>query len=104
IAMPIRGIVRDLSITYSPDRARDGRVVGFAAMVEDVTTRKAAEERARTILESITDAFYAVDCDWRFTYVNRLALEHFGRSPEALLGQPIWALFPELSDTKMEAL
>jgi PAS domain-containing protein len=48
--------------------------------------RQAASERA-ALLESITDAFYALDGQWRFTYVNQRALDHFRRDPEELLGR-----------------
>ena len=39
--------------------------------------REALAERA-TLLESITDAFYALDRGFRFTYLNQRALDHFG--------------------------
>ena len=44
--------------------------------------------------ESITDAFYALDREYRFTYVNQRALDHFGATRETLLGQVIWDAFP----------
>ncbi len=47
------------------------------------------------VLERISDAFYAVDRDWRFTYVNRRAEELWGRSQEELLGKSIWQEFPQ---------
>jgi signal transduction histidine kinase len=40
--------------------------------------QKAVLERA-TLLESITDAFYALDRRWRFTYVNQRALDFYGK-------------------------
>ncbi|WP_395672413.1 PAS domain S-box protein [Phenylobacterium sp.] len=54
----------------------------------------ALAERHREVLESISDAFYAVDADWRFAYVNRRAEEWWGRSRADLLGKPIWDEFP----------
>jgi PAS domain S-box-containing protein len=53
------------------------------------------------ILESITDAFVALDCDARFTYVNRHAerLMHVPR--EQLLGNRIWDQFPDLLASPM---
>ena len=47
------------------------------------------------ILESMTDAFVALDSDWRYVYVNRRAGEMFGRAPEQLIGRHIWTEFPE---------
>ena len=51
-------------------------------------------EMAR-ILERISDAFVALDSNWRYTYVNQQAAEIFGRRPEDLIGRHIWTEFPE---------
>ncbi len=39
------------------------------------------------VFGTFSDAFYAVDRRWRFTYVNRRAQELWGRSKEELLGK-----------------
>lgn len=69
---------------------------------EDVTERKLAEEalqesnrQIRNILESITDAFFALDSNWRFTYVNSEAEHVLQRPREELLGKNVWEEFPE---------
>ena len=80
-------------------------------MTRDITERREAEEqerllvreqaareRATDILESISDAFYAVDKEWRFTYINGKAEELWGRSREELLGKNVWEEFPEAED------
>ena len=54
-----------------------------------------ASEQRRRILESITDAFFAVNEDWTFTYVNRRAEEFLERSRDELVGQNMWDSFPE---------
>ncbi len=51
------------------------------------------------ILESITDAFYAVDSNWRFTYINHRAEEWWHRRREELLGTVLWDMFPEPEKT-----
>ena len=56
---------------------------------------QAANQQLTDILESISDAFYAVDDDWRFTYVNRRAETIWNKQREALLGQRIWDIFPQ---------
>jgi PAS domain S-box-containing protein len=89
-------------------RDEKGNVSGFAKLTRDITERKEAEERERLLaqehaarewatdtLESISDAFYAVDEEWRFTFVNGKAEELWGRSREELLGKSIWEEFPE---------
>ncbi|MFT4890997.1 MAG: PAS domain S-box-containing protein, partial [Halobacteriales archaeon] len=57
-------------------------------------------EDARPLLDRITDAFFAVDDRWRFTYVNDRAEEMFDRSREDLLGRVIWDEFPETVETQ----
>jgi len=47
------------------------------------------------ILESISDAFFALDAGRRFTYVNRKAEQLWAKRREELLGQPIWEVFPQ---------
>jgi PAS domain S-box-containing protein len=47
------------------------------------------------ILESITDAFVAVDREWRFTYLNEQALVVLHRAREELLGKNMWEEFPD---------
>jgi len=54
-----------------------------------------ASEQQRRILESITDAFVAIDEDWTFTYVNAQAETLLERSREELLGRTVWDEFPE---------
>ena len=68
------------------------------ARLRDETSRSEARELAEQqamaeraiLLESITDAFYALDGEFRFTYVNQRALDHFGASRESLLGKVLW--------------
>ena len=55
---------------------------------------EAARERVTAVLEIISDAFYAVDAEFRFTSVNRRAEELWGRRREDLLGRHYWTEFP----------
>jgi len=54
------------------------------------------------VYERITDAFYALDDEWRFTYLNERAEEILGRSEDELLGEAIWEAFPETTDGTVE--
>ena len=94
-------------------RDDEGNLRGFAKVTRDMTERKEAAERERLlaqeqaardqaaeILESIRDAFYAVDHEWRLTYVNRQAEELWSRSREELLGKSIWGEFPAWADSE----
>ncbi|QKG92221.1 PAS domain-containing protein [Halorubrum salinarum] len=56
--------------------------------------REAAVDRFEETLERIDDAFFALDDDWRFTYVNERAAALLEREPDELLGADVWAEFP----------
>ena len=45
--------------------------------------------------DRITDAYVALDNDWRYTYLNAKACEFFGRRAQDLIGKHIWSEFPE---------
>ncbi len=55
-----------------------------------------AKNRVINILESITDAFFTLDHEWHFTYVNPEAERLLRQPPAALIGQKIWQVFPDL--------
>ena len=81
------------------------------SILDDITARKTAEgallasnRRITDILESITDAFFALDQYWRFTYVNDQASRLLRRPREELLGQNVWEQFPEVRGTAFERL
>ena len=81
----------------------EGEVTGTVVTFFDLTERKRAGEalrasnrRAENILESITDAFLALNGGWRFTYLNSEAERFLQRRREDLFGKNIWEEFPEL--------
>jgi PAS domain S-box-containing protein len=59
------------------------------------------EADAESIIESVTDAFFALDKDWRFTYINRNGERLLGKEPDELLGQTIWDVY-SLKGTQFE--
>jgi PAS domain S-box-containing protein len=85
------------------------RFTTMLGTVRDITRRKeaeaalrASEAQSRTILESITDAFFALGHDWRFTYVNRHAERLLGRPSSDLLGELVWDAYPGLTGSAFE--
>ncbi|MEP6704416.1 MAG: PAS domain S-box protein, partial [Acidobacteriota bacterium] len=87
-------------------RDASGALTGFAKICRDDTDRKlmedalaVANERSSGILESLTDAFFALDKDWRFTYANKQCEPLLQRSAEKLIGKNIWEEFPEAVDS-----
>jgi PAS domain S-box-containing protein len=70
-------------------------------IIEDITEQNQAarkledaHQRMTEILESISDAFYSLDHEMRFTYVNQKAMTEWNKTREELLGQLIWDVFP----------
>ncbi len=47
------------------------------------------------VLEAMSDAFFTLDADWRFGYLNPQSELALARRREDLLGKVIWAEFPE---------
>lgn len=86
----------------------DAQIVGVFGIAKDVSGYKQAlaesqalAERLRNTLESISDAFYTVDTDWHFTYVNREAERLLHASSPGLLGQQLWQAFPGSYDSEI---
>ncbi len=59
---------------------------------------------ASAIVESMGDAFYALDGAWRIVYANRRALEFWGLTAEYAVGRVIWECLPQLVGTLNEAV
>ncbi|WP_243147048.1 ATP-binding protein [Scytonema sp. UIC 10036] len=62
---------------------------------------EAAKERA-IVIERVTDAFYGLDRQWRFTYVNRQCEKYLKKTREELLGKVVWDVFPVAKGTAFE--
>ncbi|MEP6719366.1 MAG: ATP-binding protein [bacterium] len=61
---------------------------------ETVEALRESKQKIVTILESITDLFYSLDREWRFTDINKQTLLRFGKTRDELLGKIIWEVFP----------
>jgi len=59
-------------------------------------------QRMGDILEKTSDGFFALDTDWRFSYLNAEAEAMLGLAREQLLGQNIWDKFPNLIGSVFE--
>ena len=56
---------------------------------ESLAALRESSRKINNILESITDLYYQLDGEWRFTDINRQTLTRFGRSREELIGKVI---------------
>ena len=76
------------------------------ALVRDMTALRRAErtqnelaQQLNRTLESISDSFFTLDNDRRFSYLNSQAEKVLNRSRDQLLGRNIWEAFPEAAGT-----
>ncbi len=97
-----------VEISLSPVRSRSGDFI--TCIVHDISHREQAEQALRestrqiaSILESIADGFFALDRDWRFSYLNRKAEQLFARSRADLIGRTIWEEFPALAGSVFDS-
>ncbi|RMI05049.1 GAF domain-containing protein [Cellulomonas triticagri] len=72
----------------------DGTAVRMLGAAYDTTAEREADDRLSRVLESMASAFFLLDDDWRFTYVNAEAERVLGRPRGELLGGVLWDLFP----------
>lgn len=84
------------------DRGSNGEVRGAVGAFQDISDLRMATQEAQdaarrlaATFESMTDAVYMVDRDWRFTYVNSNAARLLRREAGELIGRGIWEEFPE---------
>ena len=73
-------------------------VCGCALDISGYIQKQKQTER-QIILESITDGFFALDNNWRFTYINREAERLYQRTKEELIGKNFWDKYPEYIGT-----
>jgi PAS domain S-box-containing protein len=57
---------------------------------------------AQAILESMGDAFYALDGEWRIIYANRRALTFWDVTEGDVIGRVLWERFPQMIGTLNE--
>lgn len=107
----IRWVYEQGQSAYGEDgevRCLDGVILDISETHQQAELRQQAEfalqesrQQTVTIVESISDAFFALNHQWQFTYINRQAAKLFGRSVDAkaitseLLGKNVWDEFPE---------
>ncbi|MGI8838562.1 MAG: PAS domain S-box protein [Pyrinomonadaceae bacterium] len=68
---------------------------------ETVEALRESKQKIVTILESITDLFYSLDREWRFTDINRQTQLRFGKTREELIGKVFWEVFPDTIDSEL---
>ena len=106
----------DVDVAVAAIRDVDGNSTGTVSVIRNVTERNKIERQLKllttnleeevkikvaelnAVFERITDAFIALDNDWRYVYVNSRAGEMHNKDPKDLIGKVIWEVFPDVVD------
>jgi PAS domain S-box-containing protein len=87
-------------------RDASGVVTAVHGTFQDISEQKLAAGQLHGIagrlhdaLETMGDAFFTIDREWRFTYMNAEAERLLSRTRALLLGQSIWQEFPHIAGT-----
>jgi PAS domain S-box-containing protein len=80
-----------------------GGPVRLLGAAYDTTRQRHGDVRVARVLETMSAAFYSVDREWRFSYVNAEAERLLGRPRAELLGRVLWDLYPSALGTRIEA-
>jgi len=87
-----------VSVTISPIRDGQGRIVGASKIARDITGQSHLEtiaEQFHALVTSSDDAIISKTLDGKVTSWNAAAQAMFGYSAEEMLGEPMLKLFPE---------
>ena len=87
-----------ISVTISPIKDDDGKIIGASKIGRDISDRRRSEEsrfRLAAIVDSADDAIIGKDLNGIITSWNRGARRLFGYEEEEIIGQSIRRLIPE---------
>ncbi|MDL5363286.1 bacterio-opsin activator domain-containing protein [Halalkalicoccus sp. NIPERK01] len=74
----------------------------FTGIVRDVSERERLQSELGELIGRVTDAFFGLDSEWRFTYLNERADELINPEGRDLIGEDIWERFPGAVGTAFE--
>ena len=84
------------------NRLEDPVLEGIVISVRDVTGYSQVQRELNDSFERITDAFFALDDRFRFTYVNERAESILDYDETELLGREFLEVFPEIEGSDLE--
>jgi len=63
---------------------------------------RTTQNELQAVFSRVDDAFFALDDDWRFVYVNDRAESLLGIDAETTVGEIVWDVFPAIKDSVFE--
>jgi len=57
---------------------------------------KESSQKLVNMLETNSEAFFSIDKEWRYTYLNHLALKYAGKAREEMISKKMWEVFPHV--------
>ncbi|CAM4145051.1 PAS domain S-box protein [Flavobacterium antarcticum] len=81
-----------------------GRCKRIYGSIQNINRSKSLELRITEILGSISDGFYAIDNDWKFTYFNKEAETLLQVNEKEIIGKKLWDIFPDIVGTRMDEI
>jgi PAS domain S-box-containing protein len=98
--------VRSLGV---PVRDSSGKIIAVQGAMQDISELTAAQNKADELrnqlaetLENIGDAFFTLDRDWKFSYLNGRAELLLEKLRDQLVGRYIFEAFPEAIGTEFD--
>ncbi len=77
-----------------------GTAVRLVGAAYDTTAARQADARIARVMESVKSAFFSLDRDWRFTYLNAEGERVLQTSRDDVLGRVVWDAFPDAAEAE----
>ena len=84
-----------ISLTVSPIKNKDGKIVGASKIARDITEKAKSEQQLRMVVESAPNAMVLVNKSGEIILVNTETEKVFGYTRDELIGQKIEMLIPD---------
>lgn len=78
------------------------RIGAAATRLRGENDLRQSERRLSQVLESVSDGFFALDSDWRFTVFNRACEVAFASRREDVVNKVIWDVFPATRGSELQ--